>query len=105
MSKPFFSPGVFLHYPLSVANPCPKRHISFSDKEWKPLDIPELADPENMEWKLNIRPANLLFDAVQDTVRIKLARDSKEDKLFSAALRRSADYKNGGTYEVSKVDK
>jgi len=92
--------GAILHYPLRVSSPCPQRHIRLNATDWKLLDIPELDDPSSTDWNLHIRPANLIHDTEKDSVTIKLGRDSKEDKLFSAAYSRSADYKNGGIYEV-----
>lgn len=86
---------------MYVANSCPTRPISLVDSNWKALEIEQLEDPNNVEWKIHHREANVHIDDYRDEVTIKLARDAKAEQVYSAAYWRSADFKDGGIYEVS----
>ena len=60
----------------------------------------KMKDPHGIDWYIEHRAANVIKENLTDDVVIKLARDSKADKIYSAAYWRSADFENGGTYEV-----
>ena len=92
--------GSVLHYPLYVRDPCPSRMITMVDSSWSSVDIENLNDPRDIEWKINHRAANVFLDDYNDKVTIKVARDSKEEKVYSAAFWRTADFRDGGAYQV-----
>ena len=71
------------------------------DKSWSALERNVINDPVGIDWTLHLREANLFEDSYEDVVGIKIARDSKYDVIYSAAYSRSADFVDGGTYQVS----
>lgn len=72
-----------------------------SDDGWRAVDLSKLNDPDGVDWKLQHREANIQTDTYKDEVSIKIARDSKAERIYSAAYMRNADMKDGGSYEVS----
>lgn len=101
LSSHFYYTGTLLHYPLYVANPCPAREISMVDDSWKPVDIENLDDPANIDWTIQHRSANVFKDEYNDAVTVKIARDSKAEQVYSAGYWRTADFKDGGIYQVN----
>ncbi|XP_053400990.1 uncharacterized protein LOC123541000 [Mercenaria mercenaria] len=93
--------GTLLHSAVHVNDPCPLRNISMSDSGWSPVEIKRLNDPDGVEWKIQHREANIRTNTYNDEVSIKISRDSKAERIYSAAYMRSADMKDGGTYELS----
>ena len=82
--------------------PCPSRHISMiNDPHWIDLLQIGLGDPSGQKWSLIHRQENINQLVYDNTVSIKLARDNHKRQMFTGALYRSADYENGGTYDVS----
>ena len=69
--------------------------------DWSSFEMMKIKDPQGTDWKIEHRAANVIFDNLTDDVVIKIARDSKSHKVFSAAYWRTADFENGGKYKVS----
>lgn len=67
---------------------------------WNAIEIETLNDPSNIDWKIHHRSANVFKDYYNDVVTIKLARDSKQEQVYSGAYWRTADFRDGGTYQV-----
>jgi hypothetical protein len=76
-----------------------------SDTAWKPVEIKHLNDPDGIDWKIQHRLANIRYEAYDDAVNIKISRDSKAERIYSAAYMRKADMKDGGIYDVSLLMK
>ena len=93
--------------PSPTEDPCPQRpgHIRNDYGDWYSMDMKTMKDPHGTDWYIEHRGANIIMENLTDDVIIKIARDSKEDKIFSAAYWRSADYENGGSYEVGTLEK
>ncbi|XP_060596420.1 uncharacterized protein LOC132750448 [Ruditapes philippinarum] len=93
--------GTFLHSPVILDDICPLRHISMTDDNWKPMEIKRLNDPDAINWNIEHRLENIHLNSYDNEVSIKIYRDSKEDRIYSAAYMRYSDMKNGGSYQIS----
>ncbi|VDI67222.1 Hypothetical predicted protein [Mytilus galloprovincialis] len=94
--------GSFLHYPNQVESSCPSRDISMvNDPDWGELQQVGLKDPSGKKWSLLYKKENINKDIYGDIVSVKLARDHKNQQMFTGAYYRSASFENGGTYHVS----
>lgn len=71
------------------------------DDGWRAIEMRHLNDPGGIDWKLQHRDTNIHTDTYSDVVSIKISRDSKSERIYSAAYMRTADMKDGGTYQVS----
>ena len=72
-----------------------------SDTGWKAVEMKHLKDPDGVDWKIQHRLANIRYEEYDDAVNIKIYRDSKADRIYSAAYMRNTDMKGGGIYDVS----
>jgi hypothetical protein len=75
-----------------------------ADFAWKPVEIKHLNDPDGIDWKIQHRSVNIRYDEYEDTINIKIARDSKAERIYSAAYMRKADMKDDGIYDVSLLN-
>jgi hypothetical protein len=103
--KLFFFIGTFLHSPVILDDICPLRHISMTDIEWIPMEIKRLNGPDALTWNIEHRLENIHLDSYENEISIKIYRDSKEDRIYSAACMRESDMKNGGNYQASSCAK
>ena len=71
-----------------------------NDPAWSKLQQIGFKDSTGQKWSLIHREENVNQLVYDDTISIKLARDSHKRQMFTGALYRSADYENGGTYLV-----
>ena len=74
-----------------------------NDTEWSFIDLNDMQDPTGFSWNLVHRPANVLYNNYTNTITVKIARDSKEEMVYSGAYMRSAEMFKGGSYEVYKL--
>ena len=83
-------------------DPCPQRpgDIRNENGDWTSMEMKKMKDPHGTNWYIVHRSANIIKENLTDDVIIRIARDSKAKKIFSAAYWRSADFENGGSYEV-----
>ncbi|XP_053401006.1 uncharacterized protein LOC123523226 isoform X2 [Mercenaria mercenaria] len=93
--------GTLLHSPVHISDPCPSRNISMGDYGWRAVELERLNDPDGIDWKIQYREANIRYDTYNDEISIKIYRDSKAARIYSAAYMRKADIKDGGRYELS----
>ena len=83
-------------------DPCPQRpgDIRNENGDWTSMEMKKMKDPHGTDWYIVHRSANIIKENLTDDVIIRIARDSKAKKIFSAAYWRSADFENGGSYDV-----
>ncbi|KAL3873866.1 hypothetical protein ACJMK2_036950, partial [Sinanodonta woodiana] len=94
--------GVILHSQSPNGPACPSKSVSLTDSSaWKSINKTGFHDPSGKAWRLHHREANVFKDYVHNEVTIKLARDSKDDSMYSSIYYRSAEMAIGGTYEIS----
>ncbi|VDI27589.1 Hypothetical predicted protein, partial [Mytilus galloprovincialis] len=94
--------GSIIHLATPRGLPCPTQSISMvNDSGWKILKQIGLKDPSGQPWSLLHREENVRSLVYDDAVSIKLARDVKKERMFSGSYYRTADFENGGTYQIS----
>ncbi|KAK3609657.1 hypothetical protein CHS0354_035942 [Potamilus streckersoni] len=101
-NKPSVMEGTFLHLSSPVGPSCPSQHISLlHDPHWSSLSLSGFQMPNGANWIIEHRKENIQTDEEFDELRIKIMRDTREKKVYSAAYYRSADMAMGGTYQIT----
>jgi hypothetical protein len=96
--------GTFLHLASPDGLPCPVQSISMvKDPDWIKLQQLGFKDPSGKQWSLVHRPENIQTLAYDNAVSIKLSRDVQKKQMFTGAYIRSAEFENGGTYQVRYI--
>ncbi|VDI79784.1 Hypothetical predicted protein [Mytilus galloprovincialis] len=94
--------STFLHLANSEGPPCPDQAISMiNDPGWFKLQQIGFKDPSGQQWSLTHRQENIKNFFYDNAISIKLARDVNKKQMYTGAYIRSAEFENGGTYEVT----
>ncbi|VDI50948.1 Hypothetical predicted protein, partial [Mytilus galloprovincialis] len=94
--------STFLHLANSEGPPCPDQAISMiNDPGWLKLQQIGFKDPSGQQWPLTHRQENIQNLVYDNAISIKLARDVNKKEMYTGAYIRSAEFENGGTYEVT----
>ena len=85
-----------------TGNTCPNNPVSLtSDSSWMNIEQSGMEDPSGEDWKLLYRPENVGKQTDTGEIWIKLARDVSMERLYTGGYYRTADFNNGGEYQVS----
>ncbi|VDI54125.1 Hypothetical predicted protein [Mytilus galloprovincialis] len=94
--------GTFLHLANPEGPSCPVQAVSMiKDPGWIKLQQLGFKDPSGQQWSLIHRQENVQNLVYDNAISIKLARDVNKKQMYSGAYIRSAEYENGGTYQIS----
>ena len=93
--------GTFLHLANPEGPSCPVQAVSMiNDPGWKKLHQIGFKDPSGQQWSLTHRQENIQNLVYDNAISIKLARDVNKKQMYTGAYIRSAEFENGGTYQV-----
>ncbi|CAC5409205.1 unnamed protein product [Mytilus coruscus] len=94
--------GTFLHLANPEGPSCPVQAVSMiNDPGWRKLQQIGFRDPIGQQWSLTHRQENVQNLVYDNAVSIKLARDVNKKQMYAGAYIRSAEFENGGTYQIS----
>ncbi|CAC5392346.1 unnamed protein product [Mytilus coruscus] len=94
--------GTFLHLANPEGPSCPVQAVSMiNNPGWRKLQLIGFKDPSGQQWSLTHRQENIQNLVYDNAISIKLARDVNKKQMYTGAYIRSAEFENGGTYQIS----